>query len=273
MPELSEVENVIVSLVTQVVYPNGTAAASATGDPFKVYRGWPIPGLLDGDLKAGIVNISVCPTDVEQNATRYSREWVELPSPPVTLTLTVAGNTATVGGTMCCPVNAAVLVDGKPFVYPVQATDTPTTIATALAALINAHRAASSSGPVVTVPGSPTLQGRLGAVGDVVQEVKRQKRGFRISVWCHDPLVRDAVAAVIDPALADLTFLSLTDGTAGRIRYERTHVIDGSQKVGLYRRDFHYSVEYATTITRKAAEVVADVVNATGDAGPLTTSN
>lgn len=274
MPDLSEVENVLVSLLTQIVYPNGTAADSATGDRVKIFRGWPIPGNLDADLKAGIVNLSVFPKDSEKNATRATgREWEEVPSPPVTLTMTVSGNAITVGGTPCCPLNVAVLVDGKPFVYPLQATDTPTSIATALASLINTSALATNNGPVVTVPGATRLVARVGAVGSVVQEVKRQEKGFCITAWCSSPVVRDAIAGVLDSALADLTFISLSDGTSGRIRYERTHTIDSQQKFGLYRRDFHYAVEYATTVVRKAAEMVADIVNATGDSGALSTTN
>lgn len=271
MPELSEVENVLVSLVAQALYPLGTAADSATGDKCRIYRGWPVPANLDNDLKAGIVNVSIFPAEGEQNVTRNSREWTELPSPRVTLTLTVAGDTVTVGGSVCSPVNAAIVVNGRPFVYPLQATDTLTTVATALAAAVGSP--ATSNGPVVTVPGVTNLDARVGAVGSVVQEVKRQKKPFRITLWCHNPLVRDAIAGVIDPVLSDRTFISLTDGTGGRIRYERTHVFDSAQKVGLYRRDFHYSVEYATTIVRKAAEMVADIVNTSGDTGPIRTPN
>lgn len=273
MPDLSDVENVLVSVATQILYPNGTAADSATGDPIKVFRGWPIQTSLDADLKAGIVNVSVFPMDTEQNVTRYASEWIEVPSHPITLTMTVAGSTVTVGGRPRCPLNAAVLVDRKAFVYPVQATDTPTSIATALAALINIRMPASSNGPVITVPGASKLETRIGAVGSIVQEVKRQKKGFQITVWCNSPLVRDAVASVLDPGLADLTFLSLSDGTSGRIRYERSHTIDSAQRVGLYRRDLHYSVEYATTVERKAAEVVGDIVNVSGDTGPIPTTN
>ena len=83
------------------------------------------------------MNISVFPLDIEQNVTRYSTDWQELPSPPITLTMTVSGQTVTIGGTPGCPLNTAVLVNNTPFVYPLQATDTPTSIATALAALIS----------------------------------------------------------------------------------------------------------------------------------------
>lgn len=258
------------ALAAQLLYPNGTAAESATGFPCKVYRGWPIPANLDQDIRDGIANISVCPMDGEQNVTRYSREWLELPSQALTLTLSVAGETVTVGGKVCCPANAAVVVNGKPYVYPVQATDTLATIATALAALVAADRTATNNGAIVTVPGVTDLVARVGAVGSVVQEVKRQKKPFRISAWCGSPQARDTIAAVLDAALADTTFISLTDGTAGRIRYERTHVLDSAQKAWLYRRDFHYSVEYATTNVRFAAEVVGDIVHATGSPVAIT---
>jgi hypothetical protein len=268
VPDLSDVEAVLVSTITQIVYPYGTAAASAVGHPCKVFRGWPVPGNLDADLKAGFVNISVFPLDMEQNVTRADLGWKELPNPPVTLVLTVAGQAVTVSGRISCPLNAAVLVNGEAFVYPLQATDTPTSVATALAALVNAQTPASSSGPVITVPGATTLGARVGAVGSVIQEVKRQKKSFRITLWCHSPQVRDAVAKLVDPALASLTFLSLPDGTGGRVRYERTHADDSAQKARLYRRDLVYSVEYGTTIVQYAADVVGQIINTSAGLDP-----
>jgi hypothetical protein len=264
MAELSEVEQILVSTITQLVYPNGTAAASAVGQPCKVYRGWPIPTNLTADLKANFVNISVFPLDVEQNLTRYTTEWQELPSPPISLTMTVTGQTVTIAGMPTCPLNVAVMVNSKAYIYSLQATDTPTSIATALAALISADTPASSTGPVITVPDATNLTTRIGAVGTVIQEVKRQKKSFRISIWCNNPLIRDAVARTIDAPLASLTFINLPDGTAGRIRYERTHTDDVPEKALLFRRDFVYSVEYGTTITQKAAEVVSEIINVSG---------
>lgn len=264
MPDQSEVENVLVSVVTQIVYPNGLAADSATGDDIRVFRGWPIQAGLDADLRAGIVNISVFPLDMERNVTRYDREWLEVPAPPITLTTTVAGNTVTIGGKPRCPLNAAVLVNNRAFVHPLQATDTTTSIATALAAQIRVAFSATSNGPVITIPGATKLQARVGAVASIVQEVKRQKKGFRITAWCANPEARDAISAAIDSGLSSLTFLSLSDGTSGRIRYERTHTLDGAQRTGLYRRDLDYSVEYATTVAQRAAEIVAEEIDIDG---------
>lgn len=265
MADCSDIESVLVCVLAQIAYPNGTGAASITGDKIKVFRGWPIPSTLDGDLTAGVVNISVFPMDAEQNATRFSTDWFQLPVPQISLTATVSGTTVTFAGTACCPVNAAVVVNGKAFVYPLQATDTPTSVATALAALIGTTFAASSVGPVLTIPSATRLEARLGTVADIVQEVKRQKKSFRITVWCNGPLVRDAIATQIDSALSALTDIALTDGSTGRIRYQRTRSIDTSQKSMLYRRDFEYTVEYPTTVCRRAATIVAEQLNVTNN--------
>ena len=257
MADLSEVEDLLVATIAQAVYPDGIAAASATGTPARIYRGWPQPSPLDSDLAAGIVNISVFPLDIERNVTRYPLDWQELEQPPVYLTLDVAGNTVTVGGRVTCPLNAAVIVDGKAYVYPLQATDTPTSVATALAALIGT---ATNSGPVITVPGG-VIEARIGTLGNIVREVRRQIKSFRVSLWCPNPGVRDAVASVVDAALAPLTFLNLPDGTAGRIRYERTHSDDSGQKAGRWRRDFVYSVEFSSTNVTTASAIISAVAN------------
>ena len=261
MPDLSDIEQVLVSLVTQTLYPHGTSAESATGDPARVYRGWTIPSNLDADLRAGVVNVTVYPLDGEQNVTRYSTDWERVPSPLVTMTARVSGATVTFGGRACCPLNAAVVVNGRAFVHPLQATDTPTSVATALSALVSAQFTASSSGPVLTVPSAITLVARLGTVDTIVQEVKRQKRPFRITAWCDGPEARDRVSGLLDAALAGINDIALTDGTSGRLRYVRTLPLDSAQKSMLYRRDLVYSVEYGTYLSRPVATIVAEQVN------------
>lgn len=289
MADLADIEQVLVATIAQVVYPNGTGNPSIANTRVDIYRGWPIPADLDQDLKDGTVNISVFPNDNERNTTRYPREWVPLPVAVPALTLTVAGNTITVGGTPSSPLNAALLINGVAFVYPVQPGDTLASVASGLAATIvgeayttedgktaytdesgNTYTGgAASSGPVITVPGNPRIVARVGAVGKAVREIRRQKRSFQITFWCPNPDVRDQIVAPVDAALAEIDFLTLPDGTAARLSYEKSRVSDRVELDGLYRRDLFYSVEYATTDSMAAAQIVAELLNLGAGSGPV----
>jgi hypothetical protein len=60
----------------------------------------------------------------------------------------------------------------------------------------------------------------------------------------------------VDGALSRLTFIPMTDGTEGRLRFVATTVHDQTGDAALYRRDLVYSVEYLTTV----AEVVPSML-------------
>ena len=94
MADISDCEQALLSFLTQIAYPLGTANPSAVvdsiGNPHAVqlYRGWPVPEQLDADMTAGIVDVSIFATRVEQNVTRYGLDYDEvLPFPSPTLTL------------------------------------------------------------------------------------------------------------------------------------------------------------------------------------------
>ena len=71
------------------------------------------------------------------------------------LTMAVSGQTVTIGGTVGSPQNATVTVNGKDYSYAVHPTDTTTTIAAGLAALVSADIGGTSSvGNVLTVGGA-----------------------------------------------------------------------------------------------------------------------
>jgi hypothetical protein len=264
MADCSDIEQTLVTTIAQTLYPNGTGNPSIVTVPCKIYRGWPVPANLDTDLKAGVIN----PQNNGQNVTRYTTDWLELPVATPALTLTVSGTTVTVGGTPSSPLNAAVLVNRKGYIHAVQPSDTLTTVATALAALINVDTPAASSGAVITIPAAKQLVARVGAVGNVIQEVAREKRGFQITFWCPNPSLRDAIAPPVQVALSSLTFLALPDGTGGRIRYVNGTSSDQVEKSGLYRRDLFYSVEFGTTITQSSAQIIAEIFNITGALDP-----
>jgi len=94
-----------------------------------------------------------------------------------------------------------------------------------------------------------------------VQEIRRQQRDMQVTVWAPTPAARDAVARLIDPALSVPEFLTLADGTAMRIIYQRSQLNDGNEQVVLYRRDFVYRVEFALCLTAAPASILQSVAN------------
>lgn len=260
MADLSEVETALLSIINNAVYPNGTSQPSVASVDVRIYRGWPISTQLDADLGAGKCHVSVySQPNVERNTTRYRREQQVATAPVHTLTAAVSGNVITLGGTVAIPQNVVVLCSRQAFIYAVQANDDLASIATAVAALIAASfPGTASSGPDVTVAGSPgIIRARIASQGTIWTEQRRQERGLQIGCWCPTPALRDVLAPAIDLAFAQIDWLTMPDGGAARIRYERTVETDSAEKVQLFRRDLFYSVEYATATITNAYEVGA----------------
>jgi len=255
MADLSDVQNVLVGLIAGWLYPNGTAQQSSVGFPVRVGSGWPTRATLDPDLLAGTANVTVYATPNERKTTRYQQGWQQQTSRTPTLTLTGQGQTVTVGGTNPAPYsqqNIAVFVDHSPYTYPVQPTDTPATIAAALAAIIPG---ATSAGAVVTIPGAIGAL-RVGGTGTAVKVIRNQCRMFQIVLWCSTPAQRNALSNLIDPLLSDLRFLTLPDGLFARIVYHNSPQQDLGEKARLFRKDLMYMVDFATTKTQGTAQVI-----------------
>jgi hypothetical protein len=119
-------------------------------------------------------------------------------------------------------------------------------VAANLAALARSNGIVQLSGSTLTIAGAYDVVARVVADTSAQQEVRRQERGFRISCWCPTPSTRDITASTIDSYLSGVAFLSLADGTSGRLIYLDTTMFDQSQNARLYRRDLTYSVEYPT---------------------------
>jgi len=259
MADISDVSAALVSLIAQTLYPNGTGQQSLAGLPVMIYEGWPTQDTLDKDLRAGKAHVSVFTTPNVRNTTRYMKRWVPVVAPVQTLTLTIAGRTITVGGTVATPQIVMAMVNYLPYVYVVQASDTLTSIATGLAAFIPG---ATNSGPVITVPASAMLTAaRVGAQGTSIMEIRRQERIMMMAVWADTPAHRRAVAEPVDVALANTAFLTLTDQTQARVIFRSDRVDDALQKAKLYRRDLLYSVEYATTISETETQITQTQLN------------
>ena len=279
MADIADVMNAFVASIAQTIYPNGTGQPSVTGLATAVYAGWPQSSQMDADLAgftkgAGRIHVTVYPTGTEKNTTRFSNGWQTLTDAMPTLSLAISGQTVTIGGTVSVPQNVALLVSGLPYTYAVQASDTLTSIATAIASMI---AGATNSGPVITLPATARIQAaRSGSNGTSIREVRRQQRTMQLTIWADTPAHREATAQALDVALAATEYLSLPDGTGVRIVYQSTRLDDATQKANLYRRDLLYTAEYATTQTMQATEVVMTQQNQhvgmTGASADLTVS-
>lgn len=289
MCDESDVENSLKSLLSGYVYPNGTGQTSAVGVPIQIARGWPktqdfsYAKAQSGPKMPGLVLISVCTRGgIERNTTRVPLTWSPLTLPVHTVTVAVAVNQITIGGTVSVPQNVIAIIGGpygaQTFSYAVQATDTLTSIATGLAALIaDDFPGTTSSGPVVTVNSPLNVEARVASAGTAVQVVGQQNKEFQITIWAPPSNVtgqdadnwRNAVAKIITPPLRQLTRLAMVDGVWATVRFERTVTIDQAQAQGLYRRDLLIWVEYSTTVVQTFNEVGVAVGQLQGAQGDL----
>src|SRR5258708_6023276 len=284
MSDLSDVEQAIVNTITGLVYPTGTGNPSAVLNdsfapmPGRIYPGWPISANLDADLAAGIMNISVYARNgTEKNTTRFHPDYQTVTTETATVAVSInASNQVVVTGNGAVGITqwVTVLVGTRIAVaYNVVAADTPTTIAAGLVSLLIAAGvpATSSLGVISLTAQAGYLGAKVGVTGTQAAEWRRQETQIQITLWCPTPTTRDNAAKLVEPTLAQTTFLTMPDQFQARFRYHNTIVFDGAEKVALYRRDLIYSAEYATTVTDSAWQVTAIDDNIiAGPGGPHT---
>lgn len=268
MADLSEVSDTLVTMVADILFPNGSDAPSITGIDTRVFAGWPLTGDLYQDLAKGIANVNVYSRPEERNTTRFMdvEQTVSVQTP--TLALTVAGQTITVGGQMppaSNPHHLAVFVNGKPYAYLVSNADSLTSIATAIARLISADLpSATSSGPIVLLPPNARIgAARMGVTGTTSREVGRREKLFQIGIWCNKPEDRSAIAKAIEPVLMDTPRFVLPDNYWARLIYKNSLESDSMEKQNLYRRDLFYTVEYPTTRAQTGYQITVIQENVT----------
>jgi hypothetical protein len=251
MADQADVESALAAVIANALYPAGTAGPSAVGLTCRVYRGMPTAPALDADLAQGVAHVSVL-GDVAgvRNVTRYPRRWVSVAPVSAVLTVAVEGVSATFAGQCAVGQLAGVIADEATFAYAVQGSDSAATVASNMAALLRAGGwIVDYGGTTISVPGVRRFVARVVSGAGALQEIRRQDQKFRISLWCPSPASRDAVAPVVDEALASMVFLPLADGSNGRVLFAEMVAIDAGADAGVYRRDFIYAVEYPTTLS------------------------
>lgn len=249
MPDRSDVEQALAGLVAGALYPGGTDADSAVGNVCKVYRGWPVANALDTDLERGIVHVSIVPVDgAFRDRTRYSAEW-QGALPATTMSASITTELVTFQGLGGSGQVAGIAVDGQAYAYRMQAGDSASLVAAALAALIRADRPAVAIESGVHLVSPRSLVARVVADGQGGEELRRQEGRFRLSFWCPDPATRDQVVSLVDVALAEMTFIDVA-GWACRLQVAGESSSDQGAAGGLWRRDLVFLVEFPTVLNQ-----------------------
>jgi hypothetical protein len=256
MADQFDVEATLVGQIQSILYPNGLTAASSIGVTCRVYRGWPLSAALNADLASGVVNISVLPiANSIKPVTSFNEGWIGAAATPSMLAVSF-GNEITFSGVPGAGQLVGILVDGLAYVYRSVAGDTLSTVAANLASMISANIAATSTGNTVNILGAIKVVGRTAVNVNLWQEIRRQRQNFTIGFWCPTPQLRDISASLVDLGLAATRFVTLQDGSDGRLIFADTVSQDQNQNANIYRRDLIYSVEYATTMSMTATEMM-----------------
>ena len=269
MATLSDLRAALAQAVGAALYPAGVPAGSnpsspVAGCPIRIFQGRPEREALDADLAAGTVNVSVFIQSGGRNTSRYPVVDTVLSIPATTLSWSVAGIQATVTGTVSSPQNVGLMVDGAAFIHGVQPADTLASIAAAIAGLVDAVQPASAAGSVISIPNAQSISGRVGAVGTTLREIGREIVTATIDIWAPSEALRNAVGAVIEPALRDLRRITLADQSVAVVWYGQTVDVDGLEKADLYRRMIQVEAEYASTISGSFAQVLTVSANVDG---------
>lgn len=249
MADMSDVEEALLRLASGVVYPEGPQAPSTVGRACLLYRGWPQAAALDADLAAGRLHVTVAPEARPQAVTtRHPDRWEEIAAPGPGLAITVSGRSATVSGSAHPGQVAGLMVDGMAVVHRTAAGDTPAMVAAVLATYLRTRRIVTVEGATLTVAGTGPMTGRVVADRRLRRETRRQRQVFRLTAWCPEPGLRDALSAALDAAFSAVDFIALPDGTRGRLLFRGSTVSDQGRSARVYRRDLLYAVDYATTV-------------------------
>lgn len=272
MADLSDVQNVLASLAGTALYPNGVGSPSAAGVGVVVRTGWPVPAQLKAIIAAGNAMVSVYQMNgMGKNTTRFlGDDDAQAVIPPAELTLAVAGNRITVGGTINPGEAAMLAVNYQPYSHAVVQADTVNTVAAALAAQIPG---ASANGAVITINGVFDIRPAVSVPVTTQAEVGRQAQVFMLTAWTPTPTARDAIIRSIELSFKLQPRIVMPDNSWARLLYRGTIEQDGNEKQGIYRRNLLYEVEYVLLSPTTSNTVTNFGVTATPTNGTPRTTN
>ncbi len=263
MPDRADVEQALAGLVAGALYPNGTDADSAVGDPCRIYRGWPVTNVLSSELAQGVVHVTVQPVSgTMRDRTRYLTEW-QGSVPAAHAHGSVDGEYVRFSGSGGAGQVAGIRVDGLAYAYRLRDGDAPSLVAAALGGA-DPGKPAGTGERQERVPAERERADRAGGRGwQGGSELRRQEAGFRVTFWCPDPDTRDQVAALVDLAMAGSTFMDV-GGWACRVQAFGGSSTDENSAGGVWRRDLLYSIEYPTVANETLPAMLFGVADVNG---------
>lgn len=255
---------------------------------FKCAVGWPPIGALQDVAKAGPALVAIYDRKISKNSTRWAPYIIQQTITEATLTTAIAPNhlaagasaVITLGGTVT-PGDAVSCVAAqfaKTTVAVVAiggAADTPVSMATQLAGLINNDPTmtgvltAVASGFTVTVTnqsGVPlALASYAGNGGTQLREIGRRDQQVQIVLWAKTVEIRNAMSAAIEVAIAEAEIEFGPDiddtGTQSRMTFVSDYDLEDNTLEDVYRHDFMVSMDYPVTITDMLYDVLAPIVD------------
>lgn len=297
MADTADIERALVALCANTLFPAGNYSNNAlaqssvvvappglpSGIPTplvcRLYRGWPGTDTLNTDLASGCAHVSIYPSAGSgRNTTRFLTKWWQAPRPIPALTAIVTRGTLTAtviwdGTAVPGQLAGVALGPGAApatYAYAVAVGDTTANVAAALADQIPG---AVANNAVLTVP-DPDCLARVVQGTSATWLVRQVLQHYRINLWCPSPHARDALAGVLDIALARTFRLMLPDATPALIRYGGSYVSDFPARQGEWNRALSVDVEYSAAAIENEAAVLfpSGSINNSGFIVPISTA-
>lgn len=268
MADIVSVSHALVAQMAAIIYPDGKGKSSITGRPTKIFRGWITQADYEGadcTLRRGVDFVTVI--DLQGGWRRIDeplgRPWKQGETIPPTVNLAVKGTIATVtvqvdatpAGIVGLRIrsNSVAIEDRAVVAYAVQATDTASTIAAALAAQIPN---ATASGATVSVPDATTIEAAVTGYSNAVRIARRQQQLFQVTIWSASPDARDALGTALNDGMAFIDFLTDASGSTFQIESRGDWNSDTAQNNGIYMRPCRYIATYDTDARSTMAQML-----------------
>jgi hypothetical protein len=268
MASLNDVQNAMVNIITPAMYPNGTSSPSITTRKIQVAPGDFLKDNLDIGLAAGESFVAVFAVNgMTRSTTRVRREFVDPVINTAQLTLTVLGDTVTVGGTISAGEAAMVIVNGVGYGAKVVLGSTTTTIATELASLIPG---ATSLANVVTISNKFDIQAHVSTQGTAREILFSREAIFRARVISPSHDDRETIGNAIDIAFGlNGYYMMMPDLIAASIRPNSIMELNPYELDNAFLRDYLYLVEYHTVSVQTFQSIADGFLEETVDVIPL----